>query len=65
MPQTFLYNGFLTQQRERMLALADLNYWGFIAMPVGVVICFGPALLVWLKAEYRSDSANRNRGEEI
>ena len=31
----------------------DLSIWGVIAMPVGVAICFGAALVVWLKDELR------------
>jgi hypothetical protein len=32
----------------------DLNLWGLIVVPVGVSICFGFALLVWLRAEFRA-----------
>jgi hypothetical protein len=32
----------------------DLSIWGVLAMPLGVTLCFGPALLVWLKEELRS-----------
>jgi len=32
----------------------DLSIWGVIAMPVGVAICFGPALVTWLKAEIKT-----------
>ncbi len=35
------------------------NIWGILAVPVGVVICFGPAVLVWLITEKR-----RERHEE-
>jgi hypothetical protein len=34
----------------------NLNFWGVIAVPVGVSICFGLALLVWLREELRADS---------
>jgi hypothetical protein len=33
------------------MADTDLNTWGLIAVPVGLVICFGIPLLVWLKEE--------------
>jgi hypothetical protein len=33
----------------------DLSIWGVITMPIGVAICFGPALVVWLKAEFKSE----------
>jgi hypothetical protein len=31
----------------------DLNLWGEIVVPIGVLICFGVALLVWLREEVR------------
>ena len=35
-----------------MISFFDRNIWGFLAVPVGVAVCFGPALLVWVKREY-------------
>lgn len=35
-----------------MISFFDSNIWGFLAVPLGVVVCFGPALILWLKAEY-------------
>lgn len=35
----------------------DLSLWGIFAMPVGLLVCFGPALLVWIKAEMRDAAA--------
>jgi hypothetical protein len=32
----------------------DLNLWGLIVVPVGLTICFGLALLVWLRDELRA-----------
>lgn len=29
----------------------DTNYWGLMAMPLGLLLCFSPALFVWLKEE--------------
>jgi hypothetical protein len=29
----------------------DMNWWGVIAMPIGVAICFGPVLIAWALAE--------------
>jgi len=40
---------------------SDLSIWGIIAMPVGVAICFGPALVVWLKDELKSDEERKDR----
>jgi hypothetical protein len=33
---------------------SNLNFWGLICVPVGVAICFGVALLVWLRDELRA-----------
>jgi hypothetical protein len=38
----------------------DLSIWGVIAMPVGVAICFGPALFAWLKAELRPEPPEKD-----
>jgi hypothetical protein len=35
---------------------SNLNFWGLIAVPVGVSICFGCGLLVWLLDEFRAGS---------
>jgi hypothetical protein len=34
---------------------SNLNFWGLIAVPVGLLICFGVALLVWLREELRAE----------
>jgi hypothetical protein len=39
----------------------NLNFWGVIAVPVGVSICFGLALLVWLREELRADSEEEQK----
>jgi hypothetical protein len=39
-----------------MIAVVDMNIWGLLAMPTGLVICFGPALAVWLWQELRGQS---------
>lgn len=33
----------------------DLNLWGWLAMPVGVLFCFGPVLIVWALAGFGSE----------
>jgi hypothetical protein len=33
----------------------NLNFWGELVVPVGVGICFGVALLVWLRDELRAE----------
>jgi hypothetical protein len=32
----------------------NLNYWGELVVPVGLLICFGVALWVWLRQELRA-----------
>ncbi len=44
-----------------MMAVIDSNLWGFFAMPVGVVLCFGPGLFVWLKAELETQRPDKPR----
>jgi hypothetical protein len=29
----------------------DMNWWGVLVVPLGVVLCFGPALVAWLVGE--------------
>lgn len=31
----------------------DVNLWGIFAMPLGLILCFGPALAVWLAGELK------------
>ena len=38
----------------------NLNYWGYLVVFTGVVLCFGPALFVWIKAE-ASDSGETKK----
>jgi hypothetical protein len=33
---------------------SNLNFWGEIAVPVGLLICFGPALFIWFMAELKA-----------
>jgi hypothetical protein len=39
----------------------DTNFWGLLAMPAGLVICFGPALIVWLRMELGPKSPDKRR----
>lgn len=34
----------------------DSNVWGLLAMPMGLLVCFGPVLVAWVIAECRSAS---------
>jgi hypothetical protein len=44
-----------------MLAMIDSNIWDFLAMPLGVLICFGPALVVWLKEERQTPRSEKGK----
>ena len=35
-------------------------YVSILAMPVGVMICFGPALVIWLRAELKASKEEQN-----
>ena len=40
-----------------------MNWWGVIAMPIGVAICFGPVLVAWAMAERKSEPQPQARPE--
>ena len=37
----------------------DLNLWGIFAMPVGLLLGFGPVLVAWMLRERANSSANK------
>ena len=39
----------------------NLNFWGELVVPVGLVICFGVALCVWLVEELRAGSEEKKK----
>jgi hypothetical protein len=41
------------------MLIDKVNVWGFLAVPVGVLICFGPGLFVWLKEEFKTSSSEK------
>jgi hypothetical protein len=41
----------------------NLATWGIIVVPLGVAICFGPALLVWLRDELRAGAEEKKKQE--
>jgi hypothetical protein len=45
----------------RFMTDSDLNLWGLIVVPVGLTICFGLALLVWLRDELRAGPEDEKR----
>jgi hypothetical protein len=36
------------------------QFWSIFAMPIGLLVCFGPAVAVWLAAEWRDARRDRN-----
>jgi hypothetical protein len=41
----------------------DLSLWGELVVPVGLLICFGPALLCWLKEELAAGAAEKKKNQ--
>jgi hypothetical protein len=37
----------------------DLNFWGLAVVPVGVSICFFPALFIWICQELKAGRAEK------
>jgi hypothetical protein len=42
----------------------NLALWGMIVVPVGLAVCFGPALLVWLRDELRAGAAEKKQKQD-
>jgi hypothetical protein len=39
----------------------NLAYWGLWVVPLGLAICFGYALLVWLREEWRAGKDSKRQ----
>jgi len=37
------------------------KFWSIFTMPIGVMLCFGPALLYWLKMEL--NGSDKDKGQ--
>ncbi len=48
---------------DLVIDFSDINVWGIFAMPVGVTVCFGPAMLVWwlMERQKQPQSAQKKR----
>ena len=46
---------------SRMMSFIDANIWGLLAMPFGLLFCFWPALLAWVKAEKQQPEPTEKR----
>jgi len=42
----------------------NLNYWGLAVVPVGVAICFFPALLIWIWEEFKAGRAEKQNAKD-
>jgi len=40
----------------------NVNYWGLICVPLGILICFGPVLFAWLSGSSKAPGED-NRGK--
>ena len=39
------------------------TFWNFLTMPIGVTLCFGPAMVVWwLTKEDKPDNGDSSQG---
>ena len=45
-----------------MKEFIDANIWGIIAMPFGLLLCFWPALVAWVKAEREAETSEKKNG---
>jgi hypothetical protein len=58
-------NSFTFARQPAMLRafMTDTNLalWGMIVVPLGLAICFGPALLIWLRDELRASAAEKQK----
>ena len=34
------------------------QFWSFFAMPIGLLVCFGPILIAWILAEKNDSSGS-------
>ncbi len=39
----------------------NLAFWGMVVVPLGVALCFGPALLLWLRDELRASATEKQK----
>jgi len=43
----------------------DLNLWGELVVPLGVAICFFPALWIWICQEIKAGPAEEKERERL
>ena len=52
-PRRKLFFTFGAAAADLRAFMEDMNWWGVLAMPIGVVLCFGPVIVAWALAERR------------
>jgi hypothetical protein len=55
-----LLSGTLRQNAPPFME-SNLNLWGIFVVPIGVLLCFGPALVVWIFAEGRKEPTEESK----
>jgi hypothetical protein len=51
---------FLTAcEPKNAMTDSDLNIWGELVVPVGLLICFGPALALWFVEELKASKQEK------
>ena len=40
------------------------KFWSILTMPIGVLLCFGPALLVWIRMELKDSKADGDQDKK-
>ena len=58
-------NSFTRTLRRSTLGVfmtdSNLNFWGELVVPVGLLICFGPALLIWFLKELKAPKEDERK----
>jgi len=39
------------------------KFWSILCVPIGVILCFGPALAVWFVQEAKDQAAQKKKGK--
>ena len=51
-----------TFRQTKAILIPDMSsdqFWSIFAMPIGLLICFGPIVITWVRAERRDAAAKR------
>jgi hypothetical protein len=56
-----LYFGRRSGEGSGFMHDTNLALWGLVVVPVGLVICFGYALVVWLRQEWQAEDEDKKK----